>query len=383
MDKLGAIVTYLRMHKMAVMIFLIAGVLIGFRVGVGFNNTHKISEDGTAKTSTVTNEAGSVTVHAPPGGFNPAYVSCEQVRTGWAPEQIPIEGKIAFNAEKLHLISARVSGRLDTIMVFEGARVEKDQALAEVYSPDFITAENEYILSLNTVRTFSESKTSDLLTDAKATEQSAINKLKVLGADDEDIANLTKKGVAGTHLIIRAPISGMVVKRTMDQGAYLNIGDTFMSVADTDELWFYGNIYEQDYSKVKIGQELELRAAALPGKKFSGRVSYIAPSIDPVSHILAIRCDVPNPGGELRPEIFVTAYLKIAQRKAVIVSKSAVIQIKDTGYVIVKETEDLYRRVPVTSMNLTDGRVAILSGLSGTESIVTKGAVLINNMIEQ
>ena len=267
--------------------------------------------------------------------------------------------------------------------MFEGTKVEKNQPLAELYSPDYIAAENECILSMNTMRTLSETKNTELVNDAKATEQSAINKLRVLGADDEDIEKLTKKGVAETHSIIRSPLSGMVVKRNMDQGAYLNIGDNFMSVADTSDLWFYGNIYEQDYSKVSIGQELELQASALPGKKYTGRVGLIAPSIDPVSHILSIRCDVPNPSGELRPEIFVNAYLRVAERKAVIVPKAALIQIKDAGYVIVKETEGVYRRMPVTSMNLRDGRVAVLTGLKGNEDVVTKGAVLINNMIEE
>jgi Cu(I)/Ag(I) efflux system membrane fusion protein len=382
MDELLDILNYLRMHKLIVSIFLVAGVLIGMRVGVSLHGAAKGSEENVAKVIKTGDEQAGVTVQAPKGGFNPDYVSCEPAKAGFAPEQVPVAGKLAFNAEKLHLVSSRVSGRLDTILVFEGSSVTKYQALAELYSPDYIAAENEYILAMNTVKALSETKNTELLNDARSTEQSAINKLRVLGAADEDIENLSKKGSAETHLIIRAPISGMVVKRNMDQGAFLNIGDNFMSVADTGDLWFYGNIYEQDYSKVKIGQELELRAEALPGKKYSGRVSFISPSIDPVTHILSVRCDVPNPGGDLRPELFVNAWLIISERKAVMVPKAALIQIKDAGYVIVKESQDTYRRVPVTSMNLKDGRVAVLSGLKGNENVVTKGAVLINNMIE-
>jgi Cu(I)/Ag(I) efflux system membrane fusion protein len=321
------------------------------------------------------------TVHAPVGGFNPQYVHSEQVSTGKVPELIPVSGKLAFNAEHTHLASARVSGRLDEILVFEGARVKKGQALAKLYSPDYISAQNELLLARNTVRTFQEEGNAALLSDAEATEQSAINKLRVLGAGEEDIEQLTKTAASSQHLIIRAPLSGVVSKRNMDPGAFLNVGDNLMSIVDTSVLWFIGNIFEQDYSKIKLGQELQLQSAALPGKKFIGRVSFIAPALDPVTHALSIRCDIPNMGGDLRPEIFVTANLSVGNRKAVIIPKTALIHVKDDSYVIRDEGNGLYRRIAVAAMNLYDERVAVFSGLSGTERVVSEGAVLVNDMI--
>jgi Cu(I)/Ag(I) efflux system membrane fusion protein len=167
----------------------------------------------------------------------------------------------------------------------------------------------------------------------------------------------------------------------MDPGAFLNVGDNLMSIVDTSVLWFIGNIFEQDYSKIKLGQELQLQSAALPGKKFIGRVSFIAPTIDPVTHALFIRCDIPNMAGDLRPELFVTANLSIGRRNAVIIPKTALIHIKDDSYVIRDEGNGVYRRIAVTAMNLYDERVAVFSGLSGTERVVSKGAVLVNEMI--
>ena len=370
---------------------LIIGVIVGITVDRAWHGPAKATtaENIPVKTPNYEDKeapaqsAGTTgeTVHAPAGGFNPQYVHSEQVSTGKVPELIPVFGKLAFNAERTHLASARVSGRLDEILVFEGARVKKGQALAKLYSPDYISAQNELLLARNTVRTFQEEGNADLLSDAKATEQSAINKLHVLGAGDEDIEQLTKTGVSSQHLIIRAPLSGVVSKRNMDPGAFLNIGDNLMSIVDTSVLWFIGNIFEQDYSKIKLGQELQLQSAALPGKKFIGHVSFIAPTIDPVTHALSIRCDIPNMAGDLRPEIFVTANLSVSKRKAVIIPKTALIHIKDDSYVIRDEGNGLYRRIAVTAMNLYDERVAVFSGLSGTEHVVSKGAVLVNEMI--
>ena len=233
------------------------------------------------------------------------------------------------------------------------------------------------------MRTFQEAGNVELLSDARATEQSAMNKLHVLGASDEDIEQLNKSGVTSPHLIIRAPLSGVVAKRNMDPGAFLNTGDNLMSIVDTATVWFYGNIYEQDYSRIKLGQELVLQSAALPGKKFFGRVSFIAPSIDPVTHALSLRCDVQNPFGELRPEIFVTASLSVGTIKAAIVPKNALVHMEDESYVIVDLGNGLYRRVAVTAGTLDDGRVALFTGLNGNERVVDKGAVLINDMIKK
>lgn len=184
---------YLREHKMIVTIFLVAGVLIGVKVGVSLNHAASKPNEDSAVPVKTSDEVAGVTVQAPKGGFNPDYVSCDIVIPGWAPEQIPVDGKLAFDAEKLQLVSSRVSGRIDAILVFEGTKIEKGQALAELYSPDYIAAENEYILAMKTVKTLSEAKDAELLSDAKATEQSAINKLHVLGAGDEDIDNISKK----------------------------------------------------------------------------------------------------------------------------------------------------------------------------------------------
>ncbi|MHB8481297.1 MAG: efflux RND transporter periplasmic adaptor subunit [Nitrospiria bacterium] len=320
-------------------------------------------------------------VQAPPGGFDPKYVRSAPVSKGLAPDFIPIAGKLAFNAERTHTASARVAGRLNKVLVFEGNPVEKGQALAELYSPDYISAENEYLLARNTLRTIKEMENPELTKDSQATVKSARNKLRILGASDDDINEVEQMGVASTYFLIRAPISGIVIKRNMDAGAFLNVGDGFESISDTGKLWFLGNIYEQDYAKIKLGQNLRLQSEALPGRHFAGRLSYIFPSIDPTTHTLSIRCEIPNTAGELRPEIFVTASLFVGEIPVVIVPKTAVIHIKNTNYVIVDHGGGLYQRIQIKSVSFKENQAAVLSGLTGKENVVIEGATLINEMI--
>lgn len=366
---------------------LAAGIGIGIYADRFFSQSRPAHEDPPAKESIASAQTEATNPPDARDGtvqladFNPQYVKSEPVAATAVPESMPVSGKLAFNAERLHLASARVSGRLDKILVFEGTGVKKGQPLAELYSPDFVSAENEYLLAKNTVRTLKEIGNPDLLEDARSTEQSAENKLRVLGASDEDIVRLAEANTASSHLTIRAPISGLVVKRNMDPGAFLNTGDNFMSIVDTSSLWFYGNIYEQDYSKVRLGQELTLEATALTGKKFSGKVTFIAPGIDPATHTLFIRCEVPNPGEELRPEMFVAASLLTGSKRGFIVPKTALVQIKDASYIIVDKGKGLFQRMPVTAAAYKDGSLSVLSGLKGDERVVVKGAVLVNNMI--
>ena len=317
-------------------------------------------------------------LQAPEGGFDPAYVKVAEVNREAVPDQVAIAGKLAFDAEHLHLVSSRVAGRLDRILVFEGAKVAQGQVLAELYSPDWISAQHEYLLARNTVRTFASAQQSDLLEDAKATEASAGTRMRVLGAGEDDIARLAKTGVVESHLALRAPIAGVVTKRNMDPGAFLNLGDNFMTVSDVGQVWFVGNIYEQDYAKVKLGQTLELQAQALPGKTYRGTVNFIGTNIDPVTHTLPIRCTVANPDGLLRPELFVSATLKTGTRDAVVVPKTAIVSIKQTQYVIVEGSANQYHRQPVSTVTLADGRVAVTSGLQGGERIIVEGGTLIN-----
>jgi len=322
-------------------------------------------------------------VQAPPSGFDQQQVQSQPVSKEVAPQMLPLTGKLVFNAERSRQVSARAAGRVERILIFEGVRVTAGQILAEVYSPDFISAQNEYLLARNTVRTLQDAKSPALLEDARATLQSASNRLRVLGASDEDIAQLDQTGKVSMHQFIRSPIAGVLIKRNVDPGAYLNVGDGYATIADPSALWFYGNIYETDYSRVKIGQNLILQSPAFPGREFQGKLTYIAPSIDPATHTLAIRCEVPNPTGDLRPELFVSAQLLVGKQPVIVTPKSALIRIRDASYVIVDQGEGMYRRLPVEATSLQNNRIAITSGLKGEERVVVEGANLINELITQ
>jgi Cu(I)/Ag(I) efflux system membrane fusion protein len=321
-------------------------------------------------------------VSAPPGGFDPAYVKTAPVATSDVPEILTVAGKLAFSAERTQQAAARVAGRIDRILAFEGHHVVAGQTIAELFSPDHQSAQQEYLLARNTLRNIKASNIKDLIEDAESTLQASRQKLRILGAGDADINKLDATSTPQQYLAVKAPISGVVVKRNLDPGQYLNFGDSVLTISDSSSLWFLGNIYEQDYAKVRIGQRLQLESPALPNRVFTGTVNFIAPGVDPVTHVLAIRCNVPNTGGQLRPELFVNARLQISSKHALVLPTSAIVQRNDAAYVIVDLKDGRYQRLRVTVLPLDEGRVAVTTGLKGGEQIVVEGAVLVSHLID-
>ncbi|MDR2507086.1 MAG: efflux RND transporter periplasmic adaptor subunit [Candidatus Accumulibacter sp.] len=364
-----------------VIVTLFLGTAIGWFAGNRGQREVIEEEDSPPITKKAVEKMVRDSIRAPEDGFNPDFVKVTRITLTDIPDAVLISGKLATDAERVHLVSSRVAGRLDRILFFEGVKVARGQAIAELFSPDWISVQNEYLLARNAVRALRATSQKDLIEEAKFTEQSVISRMKVLGALDGDIAHLDKTGKVSTHLRLRAPIAGTIVRRAMDPGAFLNVGDDFMTIADTSKVWFIGNFYEKDYAKVKLGQTLRLRVPALPEKDFQGTVNYIGTTVDPDTHVLPVRCTVDNPGGELRPELFATAQLITGVQKAIVVPKSAIISIREDSFVIIEAETNLFRRIPVTTKTLGDGRIAVTSGLSDGERVVTEGATLVNEAI--
>jgi len=313
--------------------------------------------------------------------FNADFVKTVLPQQRSIDDSIAVTGKLTLDKQRVRIAASRVAGRLGRIFVFEGQSVRAGEALAEIYSPDYISAQNEYLLARRFRDTLHQDGDPALRDDAAATEQSAANRLRVLGAADEDVARLGRSGQVEQYLVVRAPIGGVVTQRNVDPGGYLNIGDSLMTLADPAALWLYFNVYDADYPALRLGQELRFQASALPGEDFSGHVAFIAPSLDPASHTLPVRCDIPNPGLRLRPEMFVSGRLLTGRRQAWVVPRSAVFRVGEQDYLLVQDGERHYRRRAVQGRAIGSAEYAIGSGLDSAVPVVSDGAVLLNQQM--
>ncbi len=351
------------------------GALVGFagsRLGViSATEAHPLSaESGSAngyKNSKIANE----------------LIQTNQVEAQEISELVNVNGKIALNGLKVHQISSRVPGRIDRLIMVEGSSVKAGEPLAWIYSAEFISAQNEFLLARRTARTVNTQATQDLYEDAKATLEGSRNKLRILGTSNSDIQQLEKSGVAQEYMTIASPISGKITKRNVDPGGFLDTGSSLGSVADMSSLWFLGNVFEGDLVKLKEGQEVNIRVAGVnTADIYKGQISFISPTVDPQTHAVVIRVDLPNLKGTLKPDMFAKAEVNVGRRKLPVVPRAAVVQDGAESFVVRQKDDGSFERVSVITVPANDmDHLAITSGITTDDKVVIEGGVLVDRSI--
>lgn len=325
-------------------------------------------------------KSGVLELRLPGVKLNPEIYIFQTAEKVQVPVDIKVPGRLAFNAEKSKVLSARAPGRVERIYAFDGAEINIGSPIVELYSPEFISAQQEYLLSSKTARVLESSKTmGDLLGDARITQQAAANRMRNLGAGDGDIRAIEASGKTQSNLVMRSPLKGVVVKRNVEPGSAVDSGDVIATLADPKQLWFLGNVFEQDLRLIKSGQKIVLQVEAYPDKEFVAYANYIAPAIDPQTRALLIRADIDNHDDLLRPDMYASAKLTTGMADAIVVPQTAVVRIREMRYVIIRAGDEVYRRIPVKGYDLNSKAFAITSGIEPGSRILAEGAVLLND----
>lgn len=319
---------------------------------------------------------------SPTNDLNRSLVQVEEIKLENVQYAVQMTGKLAVDSLRLQQISARVPGRVDKLAMIEGQAVRAGQALAWVYSPEYISAQNEFLLAKRTAKTLNTDATQDLNEDARATFESARNKLRILGASSQEIQMLENRGAVSEFLTVTSMINGVVTKRSIDSGGYLNTGDSLGTVADLSSLWFLGNVFESDLPKLKIGQQVDMQVMGSKSDHHEGKISFISPTFDPQTHAVVIRVDLPNPKGELKPDMFAKAHVSVGMAKLPVVPRVAVVQDGAQSFLVVKKSDGQFQRVAVNAVPANDNdHLAITSGVQAGDQVVIDGGVLVDRSL--
>jgi Cu(I)/Ag(I) efflux system membrane fusion protein len=366
-------------YRVRLAAFAFAILSLGIVVGRVTNVNRAVKIEASDKALKV-ESSGILELKLPGVTLNPdiyVFQSAEKVQV---PVNIKVPGRLAFNAEKSKVLSARAPGRVERIYAFDGAQVEIGSPIVELYSPEYLSAQQEYLLSSKTAKVLEANKTmSDLLGDARITQQAAANRMRNLGAGEGDIKSIETTGKTTNNLIMRSPLKGVVVKRNVEPGSAVSSGDVITTLADPKQLWFLGNVFEQDFRLIKHGQKMVLRLEAYPDKEFIAYANYIAPTVDPQTRALLIRADVENTDDLLRPDMYASASLTTGTADAVVVPQSAIVRIRENRYAIIKVGPETFRRIPVKGYDLNSKSFAITEGIEQGWQILAEGAVLLND----
>jgi Cu(I)/Ag(I) efflux system membrane fusion protein len=365
-------------YRIRLALFAFGILVLGFIAG-RLTTVHRIIKTEQQEKEIVVDRSGIISLSMPGINLNPEIYRFEKVTLQKVPEEIKVPGRLVFNAEKGKLLSARVSGRVERIFSFEGASIDVGSPVIELYSPEFNSAQQEFLLTHQTVKILSQnSSLTNLLADAKITQDAAANRLRNLGFADSDILSLERSGKTSPNLLMRSPLKGVVVKRNVEPGAIVGSGEPLVFLADPKALWFTGNVFEQDARLIERGQRMRIHLEAYPDREIIVQVNYVSPTVDAQSRGIMIRADINNTDGSLRPDMFANAKLQIGTTQAIVVPQTAIVRDKEAIYAFVRTGPENYRRIIVKGFDFDGKRFAITDGIEPNTEILVKGAVLLN-----
>jgi multidrug efflux pump subunit AcrA (membrane-fusion protein) len=224
-------------------------------------------------------------------------------------------GVLDYNETKLANISARVAGRADELfLTYTGQDVKAGDPVYSLYSPEVFTAQREYLQARKRVNDLPADAGREARADATAVYNASMQKLVLWGISREQLDKLDKEfdasGKVPTNFVVTSPITGTVVRKEINPGQYLQVGQTAYAVADLTTLWLKAKVYEADIPLLKVGQAVEVSVESLPDEKVRATVTYLAFALDPQTRTLDARIEVPNKEMKLRPGMFATAVIK-------------------------------------------------------------------------
>ena len=288
-------------------------------------------------------------------------------------KEVQLYGTIQVDERLSQSQTSHVSGRIEKLFVtFTGESVRRGQPIATIYSPELLNAQQELIEA---------TKMKDL---QPALLQAVREKLRLWKLTDEQITRIEQSGEASPLIDVVATTSGVVIAKKVNQGDYVNTGTVLFDVANLSQVWAIFDAYESDLPFLKVGDRLEYTLQSLPGKTFTGRISFINPILDPATRTAKVRVETANPGMELKPEMYANALIDAPLKQynnEVVIPKSAILWTGKRSIVYVKqpdtETPAFLLREIELGPSLGDAYV-VLSGIHDGDEIVTNGTFTID-----
>ena len=294
-------------------------------------------------------------------------------------------GRIEADQTRSRVIAAYVDGRVEKLFVnFTGAEVKQGEPLAVIYSPALLTAEREYL----TILAQTNFGHSPRLTEEHARlVEGARQRLKRLGLTDDQIQRARESGTATNFTTqIVAPISGTVVKREVFEGQYVKEGDRLFELMDLSHLWFVFEVYEQDLPAISLGQTVSVTTPALPGRTFTGPITFIEPTINEATRSARVRVELENPVNDgkraLYNGLYASGHIESRSEPVLTVSRSAVIEPGDNARVYVDHGDGGYEQRIVQLGRRGENHIEIVSGLEAGEKVVTAGNLLLDSQAQ-
>ncbi|HWS26927.1 MAG TPA: efflux RND transporter periplasmic adaptor subunit, partial [Xanthomonadales bacterium] len=315
--------------------------------------------------------------------LSPEKVQMTGVRTVKA-ELVPMQqtlrasGSIAIDSARQWVIAPKFEGWVQTLAANQvGMRVRRGQALMSVYSPELRSAQNEYLIAQRAAATMAAADPASAAS-MRDLSGATLERLRNWGIGGGSLERL-KGGQVDQFLTLTAPADAVITDKPAVQGMRFMAGEMLLTLADLSRVWLVANVPASDSAQLALGQNVQFRSSALPGRSFEGTVSFIAPTFDEASRTLTVRVELDNAEGALRPGLFGDVEFQAdAGAPVLTVPRSAVLDSGTRQVVFVELAAGRYEPRKVALGRRSGDRVEITDGLVEGESVVSAANFLID-----
>jgi len=292
------------------------------------------------------------------------------VAEGTLSPEVAAVGSITWNERDQAVVQARANGFVERLQVRATLdRVAKGQALAELYVPDWIAAQEEFL----SVRRMQGS-------DMAALVDGARQRMRQAGMDEALIELVERSGRTQPRFTVMAPIGGVVTELMVREGMTVMAGATLFRINGTATVWANAEVPESQAALLRPGAKVQARSPAAPGASFEGRVQALLPEVDPTTRTLKARLELGNPGGRLVPGMFVQMqFMDMRAEKALLIPTEAVIQTGRRTVVMLAEEGGRFLPVDVEIGIESGGQTEVKRGLRLSQRVVVSSQFLIDS----
>jgi Cu(I)/Ag(I) efflux system membrane fusion protein len=330
-------------------------------------------------------EGGDSAVSGPVVKINPDRVQKLGVRTEIVElreltRTVQAVATVQANERQLHTISPRFEGWIQKLHVnTTGQTVRRGEPLLEVYSPELVIAQQEYLIAWKGTQTLKGSG-SEVEASMRTLVDSALQRLRNWDISETELQQLQREGKVRQSLVLRAQASGVVLEKRAVAGMRFMSGEMLYQIADLSSVWVLADVFEQDLGLVRQGQTVSIRVDAFPDKSFTGKVTFIYPTVMPETRTAKVRIELANTAGLLKPAMY--ARVEIASSagrgKVLAIPDSAVLDTGTRQLALLQRGEGAFEPRPLKLGMRSDGYIEVLDGIKAGESVVVSANFLID-----
>lgn len=277
-------------------------------------------------------------------------------------------GRVAVDETRLYKITTKFDGYIEKLYVnVTGQQIRKGQALFSVYSPDLLSTQQEYLLAMRAAK------------QAPSLLAAARQRLLLWDVTPAEIRELERTGTARKSVTIFSPTNGFVLNKIAVEGARVTAGEPLFEIANLDHVWIQADVYESELQFIRLGAPATTTLSYLPGRTWKGRVTFIAPTVDPMTRTVKVRSEFENADGALKPDMFGDVVIEQPARQVVVVPDSAVLQTGTRSVVFVVKSDGAFEPREVSVGTKTEQVYEVRSGLAAGEKVVTQANFLIDS----